>query len=246
MRIEDTSNQTEEICVDNIRKFKYDKMTKEAFYELPLAQKWQYFQDYYLLKVVAAVFMIVFASYVFYVTFIHHTEQAISIAVMNDSSYSMQASEFEQTLHDMLGLDESQTVDVGYYDPDDAESNMGLIAKMGAGVMDLVITDHKTYEQYASSGTFLDLKEYLPENMQQQLAGRFLETQVQDTDWDGNVLSTEAAAVYGIDISGFSALKDAGSGFEDPVIGVLKISMNKDNVLKTIQCLTDGTAVYEQ
>ena len=100
----------------------------------------------------------------------------LTLAIVNDYSGGNSSIEpLENSLKDALGCGKKDLIEINsglFINADGSQSSeysyasMAKIAALAAGGdLDIIIADAKTLEHYESQGAFLDLKEFLPQDL---------------------------------------------------------------------------------
>lgn len=149
---------------------------REAMKEKSFKEKFQYFADYYKWHVIGGVLLVAFA-----VSLIHsvvtHKDFAFYCAFLN--TYQTEAAEtFREEFAERAEIDLEQyevMLDTDLYITDNVydESNVGSIERLmvyiAAGDVDVMSGDVNSMNRYAYNGTFMDLRQLLPAELQAAL-----------------------------------------------------------------------------
>ena len=123
--------------------------------------------------------------------------------------------------------------------PQSSEYSYASMAKIAAlaagGDLDIIIADAKTLEHYESQGAFLDLKDFLPEDLldRAETEGLFFYTD--------NEKGQSIAAIF-LDSTDFSEL--TGASIHSPYLAVIASSQHTEDTLRAIQWLFDQKSIY--
>ncbi len=217
---------------------KTDTISKEDLKKLSRKQKFQYFKDYYLKKLILILLIVIVAVYVLYTTVFRRSDCVLSISVLNSAQLE-NSEELAVDLRDYLAIEnKNDYISTEHFDLDDYQMNMVFVARVAAGACDMIICTYGEFEDLASRGMFAELSDQLPEELMTALSGQILEASVVETDAEGTVLSTEPEAPYGIDLSGSSVFAEYSSD-PHPVLCIVENANNPENLLKAIYFLTE-------
>ncbi|MDO4320961.1 MAG: hypothetical protein Q4C61_00405 [Lachnospiraceae bacterium] len=218
-----------------IYKSRDNSFGKKDLRSLSGKQRLEYFKDYYLLKVIVALVVVIFAGALLNATVFNRATCVLSIAFLDESQISEQQA-LEEALAEYLGgLEKNDYVSVESFNTEDYQMNMAYMAKTAAGGIDAVVCTRDYFEKAAERGMLIDLREVLPEDMYAELSDRMLEGKaIKDEDEEGNALSYYDPCPYGIDISGSAHFAEFGGMESAPVFCVTQSDVNRENLIKAI------------
>ena len=109
---------------------------------------------------------------------------------------------------------------------------MAKIAALAAGGdLDIIIADAKTLEHYESQGAFLDLKEFLPQDLLERAEKEDL------FFYTDNEKGQSTAAAISLEPTAFSDM--TGVSIQPPYLAVIASSQHTEDTLRDIQWLFD-------
>lgn len=221
-----------------------DTVTKEELKNLSSKQKFQYFLDYHLKKVIVIGAVVIFAAVLLNTMIFNRTENAMTVAYINDCNIT-DTETLETDMRDFLDIpDKHDTVGSSYYYTEDYQMNMAFYTHVAAGGVDLIVCDEESFKDIAEGGMLADLSTYLSEDIYEKLSDHIIMAQMADeTDTEGNVYSYYPEQAFGIDITGNTYYESLGGTPTDPLIlCVAAGSENQENALKLLLALCETIA----
>ena len=216
---------------------KEDVSEKEKWSNMTKKERWQYFADYYLLKIVAVVVIVAVVGSVLHTMLTPKPEVILSVAVVNDAANQTLYDELQAQFNASVALDEEteQTVfDTGYtFNDYDYQSWQKFSMYNMVGDLDVSILPYTYFEQYAPGEYFSPVAAHLSSGLYASLSDYLLETK--KTDDDGNLIP-DSETVYGIDLSSTWLYKDQQR--EEPMVLVINAAPeNVENIEKFLTLL---------
>lgn len=211
-----------------------DETNKETVKNLTRKQKLTYFKDYYSVKVLVGIILVVMICSLLNQTVFNRSSCLLSIACVDDRQI-IKAEEMGVALEEYLPIEgKNDYASVSYYDRDDAQMNMAYVTHYATGSIDLIICSEDYFKEASAQGMFADLNTFLTDENKALLSDRFLNAQIAQTDDDGAVIGYEDEAPYGIDISDSEIYREY-DGIGDKVILCVHVNAgNKENAQKAI------------
>lgn len=220
-----------------IYKSRDNSFGKKDLRSLSGRQKLEYFRDYYLVKVLVAAAILIFAGALLNSMVFNRSNCLFALALINESELETAGTDtLIDALTDYLGVQgKNDYVSVENYYLEDAQMVMAYSAKNSAGAIDMILCPRDYFEEGAERGMFADLGEALPQELYSTVSDRLLEARVIDEqDNEGNALSYEDPRPYGIDISGSAHFAEVGGYADDLVLCVSGGYTNTENVAKVV------------
>ncbi|MDD5935833.1 MAG: hypothetical protein PUC65_09775 [Clostridiales bacterium] len=223
------------------------KTEREKWKELDFRGKVEYFNNYYLAKLIATFVIIGMVVWILVTVFRPKKEEVLSVAMIN---YPIELEEIDQMTSDMneiLEVDpETQivTFDTGYdLLNEDVASLQKLSTLLFAGEIDVFIAPESEFHKYAFSESLMPLTELLPTDLLSTLTEDQIfrcKTRLDDEVLPEDALGPEAAyGIYIQDLPMFEYFKKDYISDNPPVIGVIANTENETNCVKFIQYLLD-------
>lgn len=216
---------------------KEDVSEKEKWQAMSKKERWQYFVDYYLLKIVAIVVTLAVVGSILYTMLTPKPEVVLSVAVVNDganqSLYEALQTEFNAAI--ALDAETQQTVfDTGYnFTNGDYQSWQKFSMYNMVGDLDISLMPLSLFEEYAPGGYFSTIAARLPSDLYVALSEYLMETKQQDEE--GNLIP-DSETVYGINLSSTWLYEEIQE--KEPMILVINAAPeNADNIEKFLELL---------
>jgi len=199
---------------------KEDVSEKEKWQTMSKRERWQYFVDYYLGKIVVILIVAAVLGSVLHTILTPKPEVVLSVAVVGDSSNQTLYEELQTRFNERIALDEEtqQTVfDTAYnFSNGDYQSWQKFAMYNMVGDLDITLLPKSQFEEYAPGDYFSPVALHLSSSLHASLADYFLETKQEDES--GNLIP-DSETVYGIDLS--STWLYEGQQKEDPMVLVI-------------------------
>ena len=199
---------------------KEDVSEKEKWRTMSKRERWQYFVDYYLGKIVVILIVAAVLGSVLHTMLTPKPEVVLSVAVVGDSSNQTLYEELQTRFNERIALDEEtqQTVfDTAYnFSNGDYQSWQKFAMYNMVGDLDITLLPKSQFEEYAPGDYFSPVALHLSSSLHASLADYFLETKQEDES--GNLIP-DSETVYGIDLS--STWLYEGQQKEDPMVLVI-------------------------
>lgn len=222
---------------------KREKMTeKQKLSEMNNTEKWDYFKQYYLKKLLATLVIIGFVSYLLYEVLSPKPDTVLSVAMVNYPLDEETLSQLENDLNELLDVNlETQkilidtTYDLNNHDYASAEK---LSVFAFSGELDLFIAPESQFLKYAFSNSLTPLTDALPTDVYSALSDRLFSCRTRLDDEEEPSQAKGPEGVYGIyaeDLPMFKAYK--GYMQDPPVIGIIVTTKNSENAVATIRHL---------
>ena len=166
----------------------------------------------------------------------------LTFAIVNDRSGGESSmDEFENSLKEALGFGKKDLIEINsglFINTDEPQSSqyayasMAKIAALSAGGnLDIIIADPQTIQHYGSQNAFLNLEDFLPEDLKDraETEGLFFYTD--------NGSGQSIAAAISLDSTDFSEL--TGAVIHSPYLAVVASSQHTEDTLRAIHWLFD-------
>lgn len=214
-----------------------DVSEKEKWENMNRKEKWRYFFDYYLGKIVIILIVLASVGSILYTMLKPRPETVLSVAVVNDGVNAALYEDLQIKFQDFIELnaETQQTIfDTGYsFNEYDYQSWQKYSMYNMVGDIDISIMPYTYFQQYAPDEYFAPIAMYLSSGVYTSLADYLLETQ--KTDEEGNLIPG-SETVYGIDLS--STWLYDGQQREEPMVLVINLQpKNVENIEKILTLL---------
>lgn len=255
------------------------KKERESIKDKPFKEKLGYFWYYYKWHTAGAIFFLIVV-----ITLIHDIatskEIVFNATFMNayslDMSGSSEGNSFMNEFAQLAGidtdkydvyLDTNMRFDLTSYDEASLAASQKFLAMSAAGEIDVVVSERDIFSNYADSGMFQDLRDYLTEEQLEKYAGYFfyydrtvLDREIDFEEVNNSDLTIPEDTVERRDPDSMTdpvpvgifledslndRLIDAGYFIEDQelVFGIMGKEENKRNCLLFLDWLTDKNYV---
>lgn len=206
---------------------------RQKLKEMDKKERWQYFKEYYFVKLIlicAAAFAV---CYVVYTMVKPRIETVFYAAIMYDIIPEENRDGFISDLETLLDVDtEKQNVFID----DNYLTEMGtgmsgmerIQTYMYAGQVDVLIADRETFGTLTKAGCFLDLAELFPTETYSKLSS---------TVYTGKSEEDNRERAYGFYLTDCEKYRELGVTMKEPVIGIVANTKYKDNAVKVIDYL---------
>lgn len=216
-----------------------DFSSKEHLKSLTVKQKFRYFLDYYWKPLLIVLIILIFAFQLLNTTVFNRSKCCFSLITLNDRMI-MQSEELGAELKAYLGLtDKNQYVSVEYFDTNNPQMQMVYMTRISGSAADLILCNYDDFMTAAGQGMFSDLSVTLPKDTAAALSDKFISAEIIETDIEGNEISREAPAPYGLVITGSSLYQQFEGIGEEIYVGIPVTSPNLENAVKVLSYLAE-------
>lgn len=239
-----------------------ENSVKQTWKELDAKGKWNFFKDYYLLKIAVTAVICGFLIYVGYVTLGPHTEKVLYVAVLLDQLDDDATENMEAELEKRIKVGEHETVSIddsfNFTNQNSSFSGSDkLTTILYSELIDVIIADNDYFQQYSYYGYLKNLETYLPEDIKEALADKLLTANVyiesEDSSAENNSAFDQAMGyldeedpygdgvpyVLGIDLSDCEKYKTLNPYVETPILTIAYNAPHKENTFAFIRYLFD-------
>lgn len=200
-----------------------EAISQKDLKNLSSKQKFEYFKDYYLLKIVIAVAVIAVVAHMIYTMLFNKTETVLSIGVLG-SAYITETVAMEDSIREALQIEsEDQLVNVGNYDLEQSAQNMAYVARLSAHDLDIILCDQEYFDAQCQFEHFLPLEEFLTPELMEKYQDRFVTGKTAILDENGEIISYGEEKPYGILVSDSPFYKEFGE-YSDAAIIAFPVS----------------------
>ena len=233
------------------------KSIKKTWKELSGKERWTFFKDYYLLKIIIGVVVIGMLTNIGITVFGPHTEEILSVAVLMDELNSDSTQNMTKELTDLLETDKHHIVNIDssyFFAEGGGTSYTGdekLSTLLYSGIIDVIVADEANFKKYGYFGNLKNLDLFLPDDMKEALEDKLLTANVQVDDSNKKALDEAMVGkkeltyedgtpcVMGIDLSDCKKYKALKGYQEHPILTITHNSPNPENTLRFIRYLFD-------
>lgn len=207
-----------------------DKPNKKSLKAMSKEEKWQYFKDYYLKKVIAIIIIIIGTVYFLNLMVFSKTTDILSVGIIGEIEIENN-EKLKEELRSLLKVNnEKDVVSIRDLNVNDRR----LFDLMGADAIQLLIMDEVDFKAFSEKGALTNLSEILSKEEYESLKDKFVMAQVIELDDKGNIESIGEELPYGIKIKEKELLNGVITSNEDIYLGILIDSKNTDNAKKAL------------
>lgn len=209
-----------------------EQSEKEKWNSMNKKEKWEYFKQYYLLKICAITALSIFLIYLLVIILGPKDKLIFEVALINSNLDETKAQIMETDIEKLIKPKKREVImlDDSYYmsgtGQDDMASEQKLTVCFFANELDIIIADRNNFEKYAKKGFFYDLAELLPtdkySNVTDKLVFAVTEERKEET-------------AFGVSLDGFKNFEKYDTQIPDPIIGVVANSQNVKNAEKVLE-----------
>ncbi|MGN0331755.1 MAG: hypothetical protein ACI4D9_01810 [Lachnospiraceae bacterium] len=219
------------------------KTEKEKWREMDRKQRLQYFTDYYLGKCVIGILGIAVVALLIWNFFGSNEEIVLHVAVIDESLDEDRMEQMEKELIQFLGVDdkyEKIIIDDSFYSKKDALNKLEVY--LHSNQIDVIISDYKTYHQYAGYGFFQDINDVLGksgETYQKDyvLAAGYKESE--EISFEDKETGQGEEKPYGVDISKSRRFNDMKKYIKQPVFAIAQGTKHKEQAVRFLEYLME-------
>lgn len=193
------------------------------------------FIDYYLVQTIIILLCVGIVAYFIKTIAFDRKDVVLSVMILNDNE-NLDIDLMEAELKDYLGIaSEKQDITFSFLKTDVAQNEAIILTRLRAKSVDIIISDKKTFQKYASNGIYAELDELLDEVLIQQNQDKLLQGKVSVLDGEGKVISEETEKNFGWNLAENKKYVTLGGIMKDAVLGIVINSMNCENAVKAIE-----------
>ena len=216
---------------------KEDTSEKEKWQSMSKRERWQYFKDYYLARIVVTIIVVAVIGSILKTMLTPRPEIVLSVAVINDSLHQPVYEELQKQFDELLLLDaETQETlfDTGYsIGNGDYQSWQKFTMYNAVGDLDVTLMPMSVFEECAPSGFFAPVAGHLPTDLYMALSEHLLESKLRDED---DNLIPDSETVLGICVDSSWAFKEQQRN-ESLVLAINAAPENAENIEKFLRFL---------
>jgi len=222
-----------------------EKSSKQKWSEMNGKERWTFFKDYYLLKLIIAVVIIVLLGKLCWDTFGPKPTEVLNVAI---DSYSYLLEDFEdmqKKLYEHMELnpeEHSLRLDCNYDLNNDQGSVQRISLYLMTGELDGLIATEKNFTGYVEKDAMAPLKEVLPADLYEQLSDKHFIGHVVDQELDGTINGIGEDAVYGIYLDNIPLFSKFVERVDKPIFGIPASGVDKENAIIFLRFLLDNYA----
>lgn len=221
-----------------------EKTEKEKWQQMNVAQRRQYFVDYYLFKVMVAVVVGGIGAFLMWHFLKPKDETILYVAVIDESLDEKQLADMTKELENMYQIDgkhQKVLIDDSFYMKDGALEKLEVYLENKQ--VDAVIADEKTFKKMAGYGFFGNIEKFAEKNGLSGYEDSYVYANgYKDTDeisFEDKETGKGKLLPYGVDLTGAKAYMDMTSYVKHPVLAIAANSQHKENAARFLQKLEE-------
>lgn len=220
-----------------------NKSDKEKWQEMNGKEKWKFFRDYYLFKVILGIIIVGLLGKLLWDTFGPKPTEVLNVAI---DSYSYLLEDFEDMQdklieHMELDTEESSLrLDCNYDLTNDPNSVQRISLYLMTGELDGLIATEKQFTGYVEKNAMAPLKDVLPADLFESLKEKHFIGHVIDKELDGTINSIEGDEVYGIYLDSLPLFSKFIEREDKPIFGIPVSAVDKENAIIFLRFLLDN------
>ena len=200
---------------------------KEKWQNMSGTKKWEYFKNYYLMKVIVTAVVLVTLGSILHTMLTPKPEVRLSVAIIDHVMLYETQQAVQAGFDAYLGIDkekEETLFDSGY---DFAMDEINSLQKFGlynaVGDLDVTIMPLSVFQKFAPIGYFSPISEHLTTDLYVQLSEHMLECKQKD---ENGVEIEGSETVYGILLD--STWVYENGGYAEPVVLAVNLATTND------------------
>ncbi len=214
-----------------------EETEKEKWNKMNGSQRWQYFRDYYLVKVIVGIVLVVFIGSVVWSMLKPKDEFVLYVAVVDEQFDDEKEEVLTRELNELFEVDGKR---YKVFIDDLVYLNNGGMEKLQTlaynNRLDVVIADEKNYQKLAGMGFFCPVDEFLGEEKAAEYRGDFVETagykENKKISFEDMETGRGEVLPYGVDISESKKFSEMKNYLENPILSFVVDNKNPENAVK--------------
>lgn len=221
------------------------KSTKEKWQEMNRKEKWKFFRDYYLFKIIFGIIIAVLLGKLFWDTLGPKPTEILNVGI---DGYSYLLTEFEDMQDELIAHMEMDTeeyslrLDTNYDLSSDSNSVQRISLYLMTGELDAFIAAEEQFTGYVEKDAMAPLKDVLPADLYEQLSDKHFIGSVVDKELDGTINSVGEEDVYGIYLDNIPLFSQYVEREDKPIFGIPLSAGDKENAITFLRFLLDNYA----
>lgn len=219
--------------------------------DMTFRKKISYIIYYYKVHILVAIFIIILLTSLIH-TIVSHKESLFSCVMINSLPYDSSFTTLKEDFSSYAGIDLDEydvnidcTMNMNYTETDQMTYGYAqkILALLNAGDVDVFIADQPVIDNYAQISAFADLEKALPDDLKQQLSGKFDYYYYEYTDEDTNETSLIPIGLYIYDSNILKNCydRDGVHGMyaekTNPIFCITSTGKNSENAIRFLQYL---------
>lgn len=222
-----------------------NKSTKQKWSEMNRKEKWTFFVDYYLAKLIFGAIILGLVIKFGWDTFGPKPEEILNVAI---DSYAYLQEDFSAMQHEFLDYMElneeeySVRLDPNYDLANDTDSVQRLSLYTMTNDVDALIAPDATFKTNMERGALIPLTEVLPEDLLESLSDRLVRGQIIETEIDGTITKVHDEEIYGIYLDNLPLFSKYTVRADKPIFGIIRTGTRQENAIAFLRFLLENYA----
>lgn len=220
-----------------------EKSTKQKWKEMNRREKWTFFKDYYLMKVILTAIVLGLVGKLLWDTFGPKPTEVLNVAI---DSYAYLIEDFtnmQGELLDYMELDPDEfslRLDTNYDLRSDSDSVQRFSLYVMTGDVDAFIATDDVFQDYVEKGALVPLTEVLPKDLLQSRQDKLFLGKTVDTEIDGTIISVGEEKVYGMYLDDLPVFSKYKVREDRPIFGIIHSSSDQENAITFLRFLLEN------
>lgn len=222
-----------------------NKSTKQKWSEMNRKEKWTFFKDYYLMKIILGAVVLGLIIKFGWDTFGPKPEEVLNVAF---DSYLYLQDDFTAMQHEFLDYmelnEEEYTIrlDANYDLTNDPNSVQRFSLYVMTGDVDAFIAPDATFKSHVERGVMIPLTEVLPADLLESVSDRLVRGQIIETEIDGTITKIYDEEVYGINLDNIPLFSKYTLRTDKPIFGIVRSGTSQENAIAFLRFLLENYA----
>ena len=245
MRLEAGEKKKTAISDDSaIYRKREERSAKETFRSLNAREKWQYFKDYILKKLLLAIAIIAILIYAGVTIFGPKIEPVYYAAVFTNPFTEKDLEQFQGGFNDLIIADpekEGVYFDTGFSFGESGEDagRYKFVALLSASEIDAIISPMSEVRTDVNSEALFDLRDILPDDLYKRVEDKLVWIEPEVFDYDLEKTVKHPSAPYAVDITEFVKKYSSYDIRLKYYYSIVINGTHKDNAVKFIEYMED-------
>ena len=220
-----------------------NKSTKQKWSEMNRKEKWTFFADYYLKKIIFGAVLLGLIIKFGWDTFGPKPEEILNVAF---DSYLYLQDDFTAMQHEFLDymeLNEEEYAvrfDANYDLANSSDSVQRFSLYVMTGDVDALIAPDTTFKSNVERGAMAPLTDVLPADLLESVSDRLVRGQVIDTEIDGTITKVYDEKIYGISLDNIPLFSKYTLREDKPIFGIVLSGTSQENAVAFLRFLLEN------
>lgn len=219
-----------------------NKTEMQIWKEMNISQRWQYFKDYYLFKMIVGIAIVSMGIFLCW-NFLKPIEKNVLYVAVFDESLDEQGTEqLQKQLEERYDADgklQKVLIDDSFYTQKDGLTKLEVY--LSNKQVDVIIADADTFQTLAGYGFMQDMKSALDQETYGKYQNNLFYTagyqETESISFEDNETGRGEVLAYGINLSGSEEYHKLGTILKQPVAGIAVGAPNLGNAVNFVKLL---------